>query len=132
MNYIKLNIGGKERGGKLGVGFLTKVQDSLNMNIDEINKGILENAISVVPKLIYESLVFNCERAKEDVDFDFYDVCDWISEEGITTKDGNVMKFINAYFESIKILFPNLKELEEEGKKTLPKKDSTPTSGSKK
>lgn len=132
MNYLKLNIGGKERGAKLGLGFLTKIQEVTNMNLDEINKSIVEDSLKVAPKLIYESLLFNCERSKEEPDFDFYDVCDWLSEDAITSENGNIMIFIKAYFESIKVLFPQSETVQEEGKKQLPKKGSTPTSGSKK
>lgn len=130
MNYIKLNLGGRERGAKLGLGFLTKIQEVLNMNLDEINQEISKDIFKMTPTIIYQSLIFNCERAKETPDFDFYDVCDWISGEAFSSENGVVKTFYKAYFDSISVLLPEAGI--GEGKKTLPKKVSTPTSGSKK
>ncbi len=130
MNYLKLNLGGKERGAKLGLLFLENLQKAENKNIQELFEE-LENPARlpfVVPKFIYYSLITNCQMNGNDVDFTMVDVYDWIEEEGISNKDGSVVKFIDAFVKNMTKLFPPEAT---SGKIKPTKKASTPMSGSK-
>lgn len=117
MNYIKLHLGGKERGAKLGLGFLQNLQEEENIDMEELFKKFnSENVFqqfSFINKLIYHSLKFNCERANEEVEFDYYNVLDWIDEVGYNK--GPVIEFIDAFKKSIQSLF-GTGETELEGK----------------
>ena len=129
MNYIKVNIGGKERGAKLGLLFLENAQKGENMNIQELFNELQQRSIFFAPKLLHYALLTNCQLNGDTPDFNLSDVYDWIDEDGISNKYGSVMVFINAFTENITKLFPPTTE---EGKGKLPKKASTPTTGSRK
>lgn len=132
MNYLKLNIGGKERGAKLGLLFLENAQKAENKNIQELFNELQERSIFFAPKLIFYSLQTNCQLNGETQDFTLADVYEWIEEDGVSRKDGAVMSFINAFTDSVTKLFPAENTTIEEGKQKPTKKVLTPTSGSKK
>lgn len=132
MNYIKLNLGGKERGAKLGLLFLENVQKAENKNIEELYKELEERTIFFAPKLLYYAFQTNCQLNGENQDFTLADVYDWVEEDGVSRKDGAVMTFINAFSQSVTKLFPSDNTPIEQGKPKPTKRASTPTSGSKK
>lgn len=85
MNYIELEIGGKKRGLKLGLGYLKHVTASKKISLDEFFKLLSESgseALLLVPELIFLSLEYNYKRKKETLDFDQEDVFDWIDDAG--------------------------------------------------
>ncbi len=104
MNYIKLNIGGKERGAKLGLGFLEKALKGEKIGVQELFLRVEQEALTFLPKLLFYSLAFNCERANEKIDFDIYDVMDWVDEIGINSDE--FKKFQISFYESIKTHLP--------------------------
>lgn len=130
MNYLKLNLGGKERGVKLGLLFLENAQKSENKNIEELFKELQERSIFFAPKLIYYALQTNCELNGNPQDFTLSDVYEWVEEDGVSRKDGAVLTFINAFSESVTKLFPTENSAPKEVGKQ--KKASTPTDGNKK
>lgn len=132
MNYLKLNIGGKERSAKLGLLFLENAQKAENKNIQELFQELQERSIFFAPKLLYYALQTNCQLNGETQDFTLSDVYDWVEEDGVSRKDGAILTFINAFSESVTKLFPTENTTIEEGKQKPTKKDLTPTSGSKK
>lgn len=90
MNYTELELGGKKRGAKLGIGFLKAVTEEMKISLEELvqklqNPGM--DAIFLISQLIYVSLAYNCKRKKEDVDFDQDDVFDWIDDAGGVNSD---------------------------------------------
>lgn len=101
MNYVRLNLGGKERGGKLGLGFLKYFSDQEKISIQEIF-GNFEgmNALFFIPKCIFYSLAYNCKRSSEDISFTEEDVFDWIDEDG-GVKSKEMEKFSSAFAESL-------------------------------
>lgn len=130
MNYLKLNIGGKERGVKLGLLFLENAQKAENKNIEELFKELQERSIFFAPKLLFYALQTNCQLNGEAQDFTLSDVYEWVEEDGVSRKDGAVLTFINAFSESVTKLFPTENsESKEVGKQ---EKASMPTVGSKK
>jgi hypothetical protein len=85
MNYIELDLGGKKRGAKLGVGYLRSVTETKEITLDELFSMLKDSgsqALFLIPELIFLSLSYNCKRKKEDVDFDIDDVFEWIDYAG--------------------------------------------------
>ena len=105
MNYININIGGKERGCKLGLGFLERVQKEENVTLEDIF-----NKVNTAT-LLFHSLAYNCERTKEERLFDKYDVYDWIDEIGLN--NNTIIDFQIAFFNSFKT------HLDENGNKSM-------------
>lgn len=116
MNYIKLQLGGKERGAKLGLGFLRKVIEHEKIDMQTIFTNFEKDTLMFLPKLIFYSLAYNCERSNEKVDFKLGDVYDWIDDVGINSDE--VVKYVSAFAESVKVHFPNN---EETGNEKAPK-----------
>lgn len=104
MNYVKLFIGGAERGAKLGIGFLEKVMKGEDITLQTLFNKVEVEAFTFLPKLLYYALAYNCERAKENVDFDLNDVFDWTDEIGINSDE--YLKFQVAFYNSIKTHLP--------------------------
>ena len=104
MNYVKLFIGGAERGAKLGIGFLEKVMKGEDISLQTLFSKIEVEAFTFFPKLLYYALAYNCERAGEKVDFNLGDVFDWTDEIGINSEE--YLRFQVALFNSIKTHLP--------------------------
>ena len=104
MNYVKLFIGGAERGAKLGIGFLEKVMKGEDITLQTLFNKVEVEAFTFLPKLLYYALAYNCERAGEKVDFDLNDVFDWTDEIGINSDE--YLKFQVAFYNSIKTHLP--------------------------
>lgn len=83
MNYVELEIGGKKRGAKLGIGFLKSVTDAKNISLDDLFKSVQgANAIFLIIELMYYSLAYNAKRKGEEFTNTLDDVMDWVDEEG--------------------------------------------------
>lgn len=83
MNYTTLKLGGKERGAKLGIGYLKFLTESKKMTLNEVFKSINgADAYIIVPEFIYYSILFNDKRANAIVDYTLDDVIEWIDESG--------------------------------------------------
>lgn len=133
MNYLKLNIGGKERGAKLGLFFLENIQKGENMNVQELSDMVTDQSriIFTIPKFIYYSLLTNCQIKGEKIDFTISDVYDWVEEEGFENENTAPMIFWKAFADSLIKLVPEDKKEEVLGKQKPAKKASTHTSGKK-
>jgi hypothetical protein len=101
MNYIELEIGGKKRGAKLGLGLLQKMQENMDINLAEIDEKSKKDAFTFIPNVLFHALAFNCERAGQEVDFDLYDVLDWCSDIGAYKEGSEVLKFWDAFTKSL-------------------------------
>lgn len=115
MNYVKLNLGGKERTAKLGLGFMQNVLTSENIDLQMMFEKFEKDTLFFVPKLLFYSLAFNNEVSGEKVDFTLNTVFDWVDEIGILNEE--IVNFTNAFANSIKVHFP-----QDEGKTTPQKK----------
>lgn len=109
MSYVKIEIGGKERGLKFNqlanVEYLTIVDGKTNPMIHSY-------------ALIYAGLYSNCIVKREEPDFSFEDVCEWCDQ----VKDANVfVKILETY----KATLPVVDEVKKKVvKKKLPLKNT--------
>lgn len=104
MNYIRLNIGGEERGCKLGLGFIQKVLESEKITISDFFSKIESESFTFLPKLLFYSLAYNEERSGNKPSFELNDVLDWIDEIGLNSDA--FTDFQIAFFNSIKVHLP--------------------------
>ncbi|MCT3835882.1 hypothetical protein HZQ15_18680 [Elizabethkingia anophelis] len=100
MNKVILNLGGKEREGNLGLGFLARVEDKEGLNITDLLESFQKKPLSALPTLMYHSLAYGDERTGNKVDFTKYDVIDWIDEDGGLSSPETI-KFSDAFAKSI-------------------------------
>jgi hypothetical protein len=71
MNYKQMKIGGKPRGLKFNQMTVVTMTQYLDFN----------NSAATYPyALVYAALYANCYVKREEVDFDFEKVCEWVEE----------------------------------------------------
>lgn len=78
----------------LGLGFLNKMIKEEGMKLNELS--ILDDIV-LMPKVIYYSRAYACERGREIVNFTQEDIFDYIDEQGGIQGDFYV-DFTKAYF----------------------------------
>lgn len=110
MNYTKITIGGKERGAKLGIGFLEQITRVEKLTIVELLTKFEQETIFILPKMLFHSLSYNDKVAGNEVDYSIHDVYDWVDELGLNSKI--LEDFCLTFANSIKVHLP-----QEEGKK---------------
>lgn len=133
-NYIQLEIGGKKRGFKFGLGFLERLVDELDTPLEEISQQMKNNPFKVIPQLVRLSHIYNEMRAKREIDLDVFEVIDWIDDEGGIASP-NMVKFLDAWNNSM--MHGQPQEEEPKDKKVTPAvkknrpKTTSPLIGSK-
>ncbi|AQW91331.1 hypothetical protein [Elizabethkingia anophelis] len=100
MNKVVLNLGGKEREGNLGLGFLARIEDKEGLNITDLLESFQKKPLSALPTLMFHSLAYGEERVGNKVEFTKYNVIDWIDEDGGLNSPETV-KFSDAFAKSI-------------------------------
>ncbi|KPE49767.1 hypothetical protein [Chryseobacterium indologenes] len=115
MRKIKINIGGKERVAKLGLGFLEQLTKSENISIIDFLKKFETETLFILPKMLFHSISYNDKIEGLEIDYKLSDVYDWVDDLGIQHE--TIINFNSAFAESIRTHIPN-----EEGKKVPQKK----------
>lgn len=69
MNYIQVNIGGKDRGLKFN-----------QLALEEYTKNVGLSTATAIYATFYAGLMGNCYVKQEDPDFTFEQVCDWVDK----------------------------------------------------
>ena len=111
--YIQADILGRTRGLKFG---MLAVQQ-IGMEMQKLGKVFGDNSIDLaaVPVIIYWGLFNNCYIKKEDPDFNFEDVVDWV-DSNISSPD-IFTPILQAFYDS-KFLLPTQQTPQEEQKKS--------------
>jgi hypothetical protein len=111
--YIQADILGRTRGLKFG---MLAVQQ-IGMEMQKLGKVFGDNSIDLaaVPVIIYWGLFNNCYMKKEDPDFTFEEVVDFV-DENISTPD-LFTPILQAFYDS-KFLQPTTTAPQEEQKKS--------------
>ena len=75
-NYLQVELGGRKRGLKFNLGtiFFAKETSALAANME------LDNDIKEAAVIVHSALLSNCRNKKEEPDFTFSDVVDWVYE----------------------------------------------------
>lgn len=94
MSYIKIDIGGKERGFK----FNQLAMQEFSLNYGRHNK-LFESApeLFFVYNIFHAGLSGNCIVKNEEPDFTFYDVINWVDELYETRKDEDRANVVKAF-----------------------------------
>lgn len=103
MSYIKINIGGSDRGLKFNQGALITFQNTVDK----------ENVNATTPyALIWAGLKANAYVKREEMEFTFEQVCDWVDE----MNDETLLEVIKC-FQETQAFKDTLPVEDEEGKK---------------
>lgn len=111
--YYTLEIGGKERTLHFSMNFWATFTDMLDISLDELGS-IFDKGISLkaIITLVYAGILTYDQENKNDVDYDFFDVGNWLEEIG----SDEIEKMVQAMTES-KILGTQLNPNQEEDSK---------------
>lgn len=110
MNKITLNLGGKERDFHFGIGFIGLFLEKSGIQMDEIDQRLKENPFKLIPEMMYYSTYFADKRLGKEIDYDAYDMAEWIDEAGgINGKE--VIEFTTSFFQSLVKDVPEQKEV---------------------
>lgn len=111
-NYTKLELGGKNRGFKFGLSFLSNVLDHLDISIADLGEAMQKNPFKVLPVMIFEAHKSNELKARREIDFVLEDVYDWIDDAGGVAGQP-VKEFIAAWTLSMNKDVPILEDSDE-------------------
>lgn len=104
MGDLKFKIGGKERGFKIGLGFLEKISIGEKLSIQEVFDKFQNDTFFFIPKMLFYSTLYFDERLGNSVDYTIDSIYDWVDEIGIN--DPNIARFSHNVIESIKVHIP--------------------------
>ena len=111
MSYIKIELGGKERGLKFNQLALEIIRSKSNPLSD----------IQNVYALFYGGLRGNSFVKEEEPDYTFENVCDWVDEIYVKPDAADIIKKVSEVFTSTQMYQSIIKDAKEE-KKRPPKK----------
>lgn len=100
-----------------GIGFLNELIDNTSLDLYELDDKLKAGDISIVPLMIYYSALYAKKRKKLEIDFDQFDVNDWIDDNG-----GLQGKFVLDFIEAFKYSLTKDVPLDEGKKKVGIKK----------
>lgn len=80
--YIKLNVGGKDRGFKFGLWVISQTIKSLGCSLETIQEEMKSNMLDGSAALMYNAARYACMKDKEVIDFVEIDAYEWIEELG--------------------------------------------------
>ena len=109
MNLVRLNVGGKTREFHFGLGFIGAFLEASKISMSEIDAKLQENPFKYIPEMMYHSLKYAELRNKNEIDFDAFDVSEWIDEAGGIGSQV-VVDFSTAFFQSLTKDVPKAEE----------------------
>ena len=97
-----------------GLGFLGELLDNQKLSVEDIFEKLQSNPFKIVPIMMYESAKYGFTREGKEIDFNLFELTDWISEEGIGSNNKITEGFLFAFNDS---MTKNVPESKDESKK---------------
>jgi hypothetical protein len=80
-NYLRLELGGRERGLNFNMGCLKNIQEISNRDPFSLSvEGDVQHQMRELSIIVYSALLSNCKSKKEEPDFIEADVVNWVEE----------------------------------------------------
>ncbi len=79
---ITTELGGQQRTLRFGINAMNMMLSELGLKDDDIAK-LFSLGLSALPTFIYCGLYADCKSRKADIDFDKWDIGDWLDEIGM-------------------------------------------------
>lgn len=97
-NYIKVKLGGKERGLKFNMGALRHLGDiSKTDPLDFANVADPLKQFGFVKAIVHAGLLANADSKKSEPEFSEQDVIDWVSELSVSEASVIIQFFAKCY-----------------------------------
>ena len=116
--YFKHEFGGKERTFWLGLGFLSMFLKESDTTIETFDKSLTDNPFEMIPTMVFCSLKYSYVRVGANLDFNKFEVIEWIDEAGGVGGDF-VVHFLDKF--SIAMSSPKTNEVKELNNKKVEK-----------
>jgi len=81
-----------------GIGFLNELIDGTGKGLEVIGSEVINNTASMVPKMMYYSLVYSYKRSQKEIDFTIETIYDLIDDNG-GMNNGFFNDFLQAFQE---------------------------------
>ena len=108
--YIQMDVLGRKRGLKFGMLAAQRIM----LEAQKLNATLGTDVdVALVPVIVYWGLFNNCYVKREDPDFTFEEVCDWVDEH--VNQPDLFVNAIRCFYDS-RVVKANMPE-EEEGEK---------------
>lgn len=121
MNYIKLEINGKEYGAKIGTLFLKSICEKKEISLPNFLGSLeTEPLIFLAPEIIYHAIKFNADIAKKELDLTENQIYDWIDTVGVNSSE--IKDFMETLVNSLKVHSPQEEGNAKPQKKAVVKK----------
>ena len=106
MNQVIFEIGGEERGFKIGLGFLGDLLKHYDTDIMGVGHMMVKNPYDMTPTVLYHSHRHYCLRNSKVIDFSIYDVQDWVESLKDPMNDPNIEHLLKILVDDIKKFLP--------------------------
>jgi hypothetical protein len=117
--YIQMDVLGRKRGLKFGMLAAQRIM----LEAQKLNATLgTEVDVALVPVIVYWGLFNNCFVKREDPDFTFEEVCDWVDEN--VNEPNMFVEVIKCFYDSrvVKANMPESDDTEKKSSTSLPRK----------
>lgn len=101
MKQITLNIGGKDRVFYFGLGFLGRLLDETQTNMQDFDRLRMENPFKWIPLMMFHSCAYGYIRENKTPDFELQDVINWIDDTDVSTLQSFNTAFVNSLIKDV-------------------------------
>lgn len=112
MSYIKVEIGGVDRGFKYDNKSTGEILKHLNVSLQGLGKEMVDNPFLTYPAILFFGAKRSAEKSKESFNHELDDVFDWVDDEPEGLLGEKVISIATCFSETIMTLLP--KSLQEE------------------
>ena len=110
--YIQMDVLGRKRGLKFGMLAAQRIM----LEAQKLNATLgTEVDVALVPVIVYWGLFNNCFVKREDPDFTFEEVCDWVDEH--VNEPNMFVEVIKCFYDS-RVVKANMPEADDDEKKS--------------
>lgn len=104
-NKILLDFNGRKLEFFYGLSFLGSFLEKNNTTVEEVSQKIVNNSLSFVPTLMYESYLHNCTRNESKPEITKIKLIDLIEDTGYFKDNSVAGEFVTAFYKSIFVTF---------------------------
>lgn len=110
MSFIKIKIGGVERGFKFDIKSTGEILKKLNCSMFSLGDEMVKNPFIVYPAILFFGAKREAEKSKKVFDHEYDDVFDWVEKDTEGIMGDSVMKVIGCFSDSVVSLLPEIKK----------------------
>lgn len=116
-NFVEIEIGGKVRAFRFGLGTVGRIQKHLNVDIAGLGEQSIKNPFMTVPVILFFGHEHETRKRGQVVDFSIENFEDWLEDFEGTFAHPDIDGVLKVFFDSLMNMIPGAKEKQVELKK---------------